>query len=224
MPDFSLKSSVTLVFGRQGSGKTSFVFRYLANILSEQAANPEPAACVFIFDWKLEAAQRLGVTPCGTAAQCEAALATRLVVFNPFVMFQAEPGKDLPEKRAFRWFCQWVFAVCQRGEGKKVLLADEMSMYVDKLSSQMPYEVQLIARQSRTVNLGLILSTQFPKDFPPELRKSVTEWVCFNTNDPADLDAVRPYFSGVDQVAELPTGEFIAFNRDSWAELRARLF
>ena len=44
MADFSLKSSVTLVFGRQGSGKTSFVFRYLANILSEQAANPEPAA------------------------------------------------------------------------------------------------------------------------------------------------------------------------------------
>ena len=38
------------------------------------------------------------------------------------------------------------------------------------------------------------------------------------------LDAVRPYFSGVDVAAGLPKGEFVAFNRDSGATLRGKLF
>jgi type IV secretory pathway VirB4 component len=58
MTDFSLPARVTLVFGRTEIGKTTFCSRYLANAVTEQDANPEPVACVFIFDWKLEAARR----------------------------------------------------------------------------------------------------------------------------------------------------------------------
>ncbi|MGH7939450.1 MAG: hypothetical protein ACREE6_09275 [Limisphaerales bacterium] len=57
-----------------------------------------------------------------------------------------------------------------------------------------------------------------------DLRAEVTEWICFSTDEPGDLDAVRPYFSGVDRVAQLPRGSFIAYNRDSGAELAGRLF
>ena len=60
MPDYSRLPCVTLAFGASGSGKSKFAFRYLLNRLTEQPANTEPAACVFVFDWKLEAAQRLG--------------------------------------------------------------------------------------------------------------------------------------------------------------------
>jgi hypothetical protein len=42
--------------------------------------------------------------------------------------------------------------------------------------------------------------------------------------EPGELDAVRPYFRGVDRVAEMPRGEFIAYNRESGAELAGRLF
>ena len=113
MPDYSLPPCVTLIFGRCGSGKTTMAFRYIANALAEQPANVNPAACVFIFDWKLEAAHRLGVTPAGTAAQCEAAVSTRLVCFEPSVMFQER------QKDAFRWFCHWVFeAAPERYLGK----------------------------------------------------------------------------------------------------------
>jgi len=52
----------------------------------------------------------------------------------------------------------------------------------------------------------------------------VTEWVCFNTIEPGELDAVRPYFRGVDQVAGLPKGSFIGYNRESGEELAGRLF
>jgi hypothetical protein len=42
--------------------------------------------------------------------------------------------------------------------------------------------------------------------------------------DPVELDAVRPYFRAVDQVAELPKGEFIAYNVESGGELCGKLF
>lgn len=45
-------------------------------------------------------------------------------------------------------------------------------MFVDKLSSQMPYKLQLGVRQGRAENLELMVATQFPKDYPPEIRKN----------------------------------------------------
>jgi type IV secretory pathway VirB4 component len=216
MPDFSLPPCVTLVFGRSGSGKTSFVFRYLANVLTVQPANDNPAACIFIFDWKLEAAQRLGLTACGTVAQCESAVPTRCVLFNPFVMFE----QDL--KSAFRWFCLWVFEVSRRGPGKKVFFVDELWRFVD--NNSLPAELERIARMGRSENLELISATQHPRDYHRDIRAEVTEWVCFSMNEPGELDAVRPYFRGVDRVAELPRGSFIAYNRESGAELAGKLF
>ncbi len=39
-----------------------------------------------------------------------------------------------------------------------------------------------------------------------------------------ELDALRPYFSGVDRVPALPRGGFIGYNRESGPELAGRLF
>ena len=216
MPDYSLAPCVTLVFGRSGSGKTTYAFRYLANISTEQPANVNPAACVFIFDWKLEASHRLGLPPCGTAAQCEAAVASRWVVFNPAVMFQER------QKDAFRWFCHWVFEVARRGPGKKVLFVDELWKFVDAHS--LPAELERVARMGRSENLELLSSTQHPRDYHRDIRAEVTEWVCFSMDEPGELDAVRPYFRGVDRVASLPRGSFLAHNRESGAELAGTVF
>ncbi len=216
MPDYSLSPCVTLVFGRPGSGKTSFCFRYLANAAAEQPANATPTACTFIFDWKLEAATRLGITPCGTVAQCEAAIQTRWVVFNPGPMFQER------QQAAFRWFLAWMFDVCKRGPGKKILYVDELWNFADAMS--LPAELEKVVRIGRVENLELLTSTQFPRDYHRSIRAAVTEWVCFSTDEPGDLDAVRPYFRGVDRVAGLPRGSFIAYNRDSRAELAGKLF
>ena len=67
-------------------------------------------------------------------------------------------------------------------------------------------------------------AVQHPKDYHRDIAAEVTEWVCFQMFDPAELDAVRPYFRAVDQVAALPKGEFIAYNVESGEELRGRLF
>ena len=52
----------------------------------------------------------------------------------------------------------------------------------------------------------------------------MTEWVVFNVIERADLDTIRPYYSGVDKVRDLPMGAFLARNRESGAELTGRVF
>jgi hypothetical protein len=126
------------------------------------------------------------------------------------------------DKQAFRWFCKWAFEASQRGPGRKIIYLDELKQFASKFS--VPPELSKIARMGRAENLELLTSTQYPRDYHTDLRGAVTEWVCFNTNEPAELDAVRPYFPGVDRVAGLAKGRFIAFNRNSGTELTGRVF
>jgi DNA helicase HerA-like ATPase len=226
MPDYSLSPNLALVFGRKGSGKTSFVLRYLVNRMSPQPANDSPAACTFIFDYKLEASQRLGVKACTTERQCRDAIADRLVIVNPRPMFPPLPGENFQgaDARAFRWFCHFVMEAGRSGPGRKVVLIDEMRRFIPSRSDLIPLEVDQLFREGRIENIELVLSTQQPRDFAKSIREEVTEWVCFNINEPDNLDAVRPYFSGVDAVTGLQRGEFIAFNRESGAVMRSRIF
>ena len=206
--DYSNPSRLTLIVGQGSSGKTTFGLRYLLN---------GNFACRFIFDDRGQVADRLKLKPAGTAKECEEALATRWVCLNPHVMF---PGDKL--KAGFRWFCQWAFGCAQRGPGQKVLFIDELWQWCDGLS--IPTELENVARTGRVHGLELITATHSPRDYHRDLRRLVTEWVCFNTVEPADLDAIRPYYSAVDKCAQLPRGSFLAYNRESGAELAGRLF
>ena len=208
MPDYSLPSCITLIFGQSSSGKTTFAFSYLLNV---------KAACRFIFDDRGQAAARLKLKPCGTARECEAAVPTRWVCFNPHVMF---PGAKLPD--AFRWFCSWAFEVSKRGPGKKVLFVDELWQWCD--SRTCPEELENVVRTGRIENLELVSATQRPREYHVTIRSQCTEFVAFNTVEPAELDAIRPYWSGVDKAAKLPKGSYLAFNRDSGAELAGWMF
>lgn len=145
-----------------------------------------------------------------------AAVPSRVVCFNPAVMFQER------QKDALRWFCHWAFEVSRRGPGKKILFVDELWRFVDAHS--LPAELEKVARMGRAEGLELLTATQHPRDYHRDLRAEVTEWVCFNTIEPGELDAVRPYFRDVDRVAGLKRGEFLAYNRESGAELAGRVF
>lgn len=117
------------------------------------------------------------------------------------------------ERAALRWFAKWVFQVSTRGPGKKILYVDELKNFASKF--YVPPEINRVARMGRAENLELVTSTQYPRDYHTDLRSAVTEWICFSTTEPAELDAVRPYFAGVDAVARLSKGEFISYNREN---------
>jgi len=206
--DYANPARITLIVGQGSSGKTTFGFRYLLN---------GNFACRFIFDDRGQAADRLKLKACATARQCEEALLSRWVCFNPHLMF---PGDKL--KEGFRWFCRWAFDCSKRGPGQKVLFVDELWQWCDGLS--IPAELENAARTGRVHGLELITATHSPRDYHRDLRRLVTEWVCFNCVEPADLAAVRPYFPGVDKAAQLPRGNFLAYNRESGGELAGKLF
>ena len=77
MADFTLQLACVLVLGLPGSGKTTFIVRYVLN-------SPE-AACCFVFDWNDRFACRVPwIRPCYTAHELEMiGLPQRFVVFNP---------------------------------------------------------------------------------------------------------------------------------------------
>ena len=111
MSDYTLPPCSTLLCGMTGSGKTTFALRYLQNVA---------AACRFIFDDLGQCAARLKLPHASTAAELEAALGKRWVIFNPHRMF---PGDTAG---ASRFFCQWAYDCSRRGPGKKVLMVDEL--------------------------------------------------------------------------------------------------
>jgi hypothetical protein len=210
MPDYSTPRCITLVFGAGDCGKTGFALKYLLNV---------PACCRFVFDHTGQVARRLRIKPCGTAAECDAAVPAGWVVLNPFIMWQPHQLQD-----AFRWFCQYAMKASDgdNGRHKKVFFADELWEVADNRS--LSPELQSVIRTGRHVNLEFLSCTHRPREYHELIRGQATEFVAFNLVEPYQLDAIRPYWSDVDKAATLARGEFIAVNRNTRAELRGRLF
>lgn len=219
MSDYTLDPNVVLIFGAQKSGKTGYAFSYMLNA---------GAACNFIFDDTGQAQRRLRVRACNTERECEEALATRWVVFNPHVMFKANPTLQISGRQALRnalmWFASWSLGASKRGPGRKIFFADEAWQHMDGRGA--PEEIEDIVRQGRWEDLEILLATHRPSEFPRNIRALLTEIVAFNTQDDYDLDAVKPYMPKT-AVAVLPTlqrGEFIAHSRPDNSTVRARFF
>lgn len=207
MGDYTLSPANTLIVGMTGSGKSTFAFRYLLNA---------PAACRFIFDDLGRAASRLGIRPVYTAAEVEAALSTRWVVFNPHRMF---PGDT---KSAFRWFCQWTYDASRRGSGKKFLLVDEVWQWQDGL--QMPRELSLVVQTGREENLELVCATQLPHKVNAAITGQSTEMVCFRLDEEKALTRIAELRGERDVIQNLPLGSFVSYNRITGAKLAGKVF
>lgn len=207
MSDYTLPPCSTLLCGMTGSGKTTFALRYLQNV---------SAACRFVFDDLGQCSARLKVPHSGTAAELEAALATRWVVFNPHRMF---PG-DI--EGAFRFFCQWVYDCSRRGEGKKVLLVDELWKFCSP--NRIPKELAVVAQTGRVENIELVTATQLPHKIHASITGQFTELVCFRLDERLALDKVEELGADRDAVQALPLGSFIAWNRVSHARLDGKVF
>lgn len=229
MSNWALPPRLTLVTGRSGSGKNTFCYRYILNALRPQPCNPEPLQGVFIFDWKNEAEQRLGVRAVTTEHGFEAALASRIVIFNPHAMFPGDreiefEGKTMvnDDKMALRWFCNKVWNVSQRSTGRKMVYIDEVRQFAT--ATYIPPALGRIVRLGRSENLELLSSTQYPRDYHADIRGGATEWIAFNTTEEKELEAIRPYLSCADELPGLPLGSYIAVTRPEGVQLRGKMF
>lgn len=216
MADYSLEAKNTLIVGMMGSGKTTFALRLMLN---------SPTACNFIFDDEDRTAPRLGLRPSYTLAQLDAALASRWVAFNPARMFPPEVGdRDIfsSKKRAFAFFCAWVFQCCGRGPGEKIVSLPEIWRFCTPDS--IPPEFASLAQMGRELGIHLVMDTQRPERVNSSIIGAATELVAFRLISPDALKTVGRL--GVDPAAvgSLPLGTFLAVNRLTGSKLSASVF
>ena len=217
MSDFTLDPQHTLIVGMTGSGKTTFVNRYLLN---------EPGvACQFIYDDLNRMWPRL-LLPCRhTPEQMESSLATRRVAFNPSRILASFGGDP---KAAFAWWCEWVFSVCQRGPGKKQVVVPEVWRHCSP--NTIPMGLASIAQAGRELGIELVVDTQRPNALHSSITGAVTEVVAFKLMDPLALKALEGIFmsagidTAVEEVSALPPGRFISWNRLSGGRLSGQVF
>ena len=76
-----------------------------------------------------------------------------------------------------------------------------------------------IIRTGRIEGLEFLSATHSPREYHELIRSQATEFIAFNTIEPAQLDSIRPYWPGVEKAAKLPKFHWLAFNRDSGGEL-----
>jgi hypothetical protein len=226
MPDYTLEPCHTIVPGMTGSGKTTFVNRYLLNTGTPESGQ-EPPAAVFIFDDLLRMAPRLKIPVQYTAAELEAALATRWICFNHSRMFRlenfkAERGIPTTAHAGFRFFCKWVYDVAGRGPGRKVVSIPEVWRWCTEDS--LPPELAMMAQAGRELGIELVLDTQRPENLNPALTGACTELVCFKLASADALNAVKKLGADRDAVEALPLGTFLSYNRLTGETLSRRVF
>ncbi len=223
MGNWRLPLHLTGIVGRSDFGKTTFAFRYIYNF---------PAACRFLFDDQGRDASRLegwniGIRPCFTANELDAALATRWVVFNPTRMFPNDPLF----KKAFNWFCGWVYDRSTTGPGKKFFLVNEIWRYQDR--GEIPPNLAKIVQAGREEDIELVFCTQTPQDVNAAIMGQCTELVTFRVGETDDAEylhldpALRKVQAlGIDaaSVLALPKGSFIALDKLGRSKLAGKVF
>lgn len=199
---------VTLAAGCSGSGKTTFLLRYLNA--------DKKLACRFLFDAEGEFAVRLKLPAAESPEELALAVGDGWAVFDPHAMF---PG-DLPG--ALEWFCQWVFAVSERLGGRKCLLIDEVWKYCSP--NAIPPGLATCIQTGRKRGLEMAFATQRPNRLNEAITNEVSELVAFRLAGRNALARAEEFGLSGPEVAGLVPGAFVALNADSGREIRGSLW
>lgn len=200
----------TVVAGCSGSGKSTFVNRYLLN--------DRGLTLRCLFDPDGEFAERLRLPVCTTPAQLDKAAQLGWVAFDPSDYF---PG-DL--MRGFAFFCAWTLALAkvQKPGGRTVIVVDEVWKYCDPY--KVPPELALIVQTGRKHGCEGVFLTQRPNKVNGTVLNEATELVCFRLSERAGVDKVEEYGLDPDEVRNLPLGSFVALNTNTGGRLRGKVF
>ena len=202
--------SCTVVAGRSGSGKSTFARRYLRNARG--------VAARLIWDDQTEYARAFGIRSANSVDDLERDLSSGWVCFDPSTLFPGNPSAG------FAFFCDWCFAVSDRGPGRKILLVDEVWRFCNP--AYIPPELALCVQSGRKWELETVFCTQRPQRINESILGEATEAVAFNLiGDNAVEKMARAYKLDPSEIENLPSGQWVSRSMVSGgAVMRGRLW
>lgn len=199
------KPSVTLVLGSSGTGKSTFVTTYL--LRSE-------FACRFLFDPLGEWAQRLGLPLALSVLDIQTQMLSGWVCYDPSEMWGGST------QDGFEFFCEFVRLSCERFDGRKVLVVDEIQDYLTTQS--MPRCLALLVQAGRKWGVESVFTSQRLNQLNGALLNQATETVVFSLGSDNDLRRLENQRFVAEELSVLPDLHFVSRTRRG-GELRGKL-
>jgi hypothetical protein len=120
------------------------------------------------------------------------------------------PGKS-PE--GFAFFCDYVLAVCQTLNGRKLLACDELQKLIS--NSREPAELLAVLDTGRRYQLDAFFISQAPNRIHNGVRNQLTYVYTFRQSDANALAYLQENGFDPDAIRNLPKGKYLWRNLDS---------
>lgn len=204
------KPTKILTIGCSGSGKTTFVIRFV-----EVADEYEYK---FIFDHKREFQVRMGIEPCANVEEMLERIekGERTISFAPDVEW---PGQ---KEDAFQFFAEWVFEMAKALQTSCLFVCDEVNRLTNV--NNLGWEFKQLIEDGRLQGLDFIGTAHNANRISGDLRAQITEIICFRTVDRLPLEFVEECGFDPEEVSKLGLGEYISRNTETGEIKRGRLF
>ena len=206
------KPTKLLITGSSGTGKTTFVLRYLTGTLADR---------VLIYDWQGEFAERLGLTPqpLNFAALGDHADAHRVTVCDP-ALTECPAGEGLAR---FAVFCR-EYARNLPNNGTALIVVDELHRLQDTNAAGVPPEFVDVLEFGRRDGLDAVMVSQAPNLLHNRIRNQITEAVVFRLIDARAAGWLEPLGFDLDAIREQRSGSYIYRNTETGLTLTGRVF
>jgi hypothetical protein len=183
-----------LILGRSGSGKTTYMLRYVENCKHDH---------IFIYDHKFEFATRLGVQTVFDIDDC----ARRVQEGHKFISWNGTEDYPGDSEGAFSFFCEWVFEVSKAIQKNCLFVGDEVNRFTG--ASDMGWEFGQLIEDGRLQGLDFIGTSHAANQIHNRLRLQLSEIVALKTIDPRPLQFLEENGFDPEEVKALPVGAFI---------------
>ena len=197
------KPTKLLIVGASGTGKTSFLLRYLVGA---------PAEKILVYDWQGELAERLTLPPVAltTAAMLEHADRHRVTLVDP-TLTRTNAVDGLAH---FCQFCR-AYAGTLEAPATLLLIVDELHRLTDTGANGLPPEFLDCLEFGRRDGIDAVMISQAPNLLHNRIRGQVTEVVAFQLLDQRAHVWLEPLGFDVADLRALPAGRYV------WRSLRS---
>jgi hypothetical protein len=204
---FFAKKRCTIVLGSSGSGKTTFVLRYLV---------ADKLRVRWIFDAEGELSHRLQIPAVTSLEEIPFAMEDGFVIFDPHPLF---PGKM---EEAFEWFCATVFKFSEENPSRNSFFIDEAWKYLPPNKVSQP--LRDCIQTGRRRGIEMIFAAQQPNRLNEVITNECTELVCFRLQGENALARVESLGANPSIISNLPLGSYIARNCETGREIAGKLW